>query len=109
MLLPANIRQKILGDEKDVEITGANDHIRVVASKASEASWEKFQQDANGAFAYFCSLLGEPYQSAKHDDAWFSIYDEVIDGKDPDEFTQDDVKRLFEAIAVKMDDSAMPY
>lgn len=71
--------------------------------------WEKFPQDANGAFAYFCSLLGEPYQSAKHDDAWFSIYDEVIDGKDPDEFTQDDVKRLFEAIAVKMDDSAMPY
>lgn len=45
VLLPANIRQKILGDEKDVEITGANDHIRVVASKASEASWEKFQQE----------------------------------------------------------------
>ena len=76
---------------------------------ANPKPWEKFQQDANGAFAYFCSLLGEPYQSAKHDDAWFSIYDEVIDGKDPDEFTQDDVKRLFEAIAVKMDDSAMPY
>lgn len=76
---------------------------------AQTKSWEKFPQDANGAFAYFCSLLGEPYQSAKHDDAWFSIYDEVIDGKDPDEFTQDDVKRLFEAIAVKMDDSAMPY
>lgn len=76
---------------------------------AQAKSWEKFPQDANGAFAYFCSLLGEPYQSAKHDDAWFSIYDEVIDGKDPDEFTQDDVKRLFEAIAVKMDDSAMPY
>lgn len=76
---------------------------------ANPKPWEKFQQDANGAFAYFCSLLGEPYQSAKHDDAWFSIYDEVIDGKDPDEFTQDDVKRLFKAIAVKMDDSAMPY
>ena len=75
---------------------------------ANPKPWEKFPQDANGAFAYFCSLLGEPYQSAKHDDAWFSIYDEVIDGKDPDEFTQDDVKRLFEAIAVKMDPSAMP-
>lgn len=76
---------------------------------ANPKPWEKFQQDANGAFAYFCSLLGEPYQSAKHDDAWFKIYDEVIDGKDPDEFTQDDVKRLFESIAEKMDDSAMPF
>ena len=42
VLLPANIRQKILGDERDVEITGANDHIRVVAETASRDSWEKF-------------------------------------------------------------------
>ena len=35
VLLPANIRQKILGEERDVEITGANDHIRVVAETAS--------------------------------------------------------------------------
>ena len=71
--------------------------------------WEKFPSTVDGAFAYFSSLLGEPYQSAKHDDAWFKIYDEASEGKDPDEFTQDDVKRLFESIAVKMDDSAMPY
>ena len=71
-------------------------------------AWEKFPSNVDGAFAYFSSLLGEPYQSAKHDDAWFSIYDEASEGKDPDEFTQDDVKRLFEAIAVKMDPSAMP-
>lgn len=71
--------------------------------------WEKFPSTVDGAFAYFSSLLGEPYQSAKHDDAWFKIYDETSEGKDPDEFTQDDVKRLFESIAVKMDDSAMPY
>ncbi|MBQ9325374.1 MAG: hypothetical protein IJ246_06370 [Clostridia bacterium] len=32
ILLPAKIRQMILGNEKDVEITGANDHVRVVAS-----------------------------------------------------------------------------
>ena len=71
--------------------------------------WEKFPSTVDGAFAYFSSLLGEPYQSAKHDDAWFKIYDEASEGKDPDEFTQDDVKRLFESIAVKMDDSAMPF
>ena len=42
VLLPANIRQKILGDARDVEITGANDHIRVVAAAQSQESWEKF-------------------------------------------------------------------
>ena len=76
---------------------------------AQEKSWEKFPSTVDGAFAYFSSLLGEPYQSAKHDDAWFKIYDEASEGKDPDEFTQEDVKRLFESIAEKMDDSAMPY
>ncbi|MBR6966558.1 MAG: hypothetical protein IKH81_05690 [Clostridia bacterium] len=42
VLLPANIRQKILGEERDVEITGANDHVRVVAEKVSRESWEQF-------------------------------------------------------------------
>ena len=45
MLLPANIRQKILGEERDVEITGANDHIRVVAEKVSGESWEQFNAE----------------------------------------------------------------
>ncbi len=42
VLLPANIRQKILGEERDVEITGANDHIRVVAEAVNRDSWAKF-------------------------------------------------------------------
>ena len=42
VLLPANIRQKILGEERDVEITGANDHIRVGAEKTSRESWDQF-------------------------------------------------------------------
>ena len=42
VLLPANIRQKILGEERDVEITGANDHIRVVAETVSSESWAQF-------------------------------------------------------------------
>jgi MraZ protein len=45
MLLPVNIRQKILGDERDVEITGANDHIRVVAEGVSKVSWEQFNAE----------------------------------------------------------------
>ena len=45
ILLPANIRQKILHDERDMEITGANDHIRVAAVSASEESWNRFSED----------------------------------------------------------------
>ncbi len=45
VLLPANIRQKILGEERDVEITGANDHIRVVAEAASRDSWAQFSTE----------------------------------------------------------------
>ena len=42
VLLPANIRQKILHEERDMEITGANDHVRVAAVSASSDIWEKF-------------------------------------------------------------------
>ena len=45
VLLPMNIRSKILGTERDMEITGANDHIRVVAQKASGDSWEQFNAE----------------------------------------------------------------
>ena len=45
VLLPANIRQKILGEERDVEITGANDHIRVVAETVSRDSWTQFNNE----------------------------------------------------------------
>ena len=61
--------------------------------------WAEFPQTADGAFAYFCSLLGEPYSSAKHDDKWFSVYDKASSGKDPDEFDAADVQRLFQAVA----------
>ena len=43
VLLPANIRVKILGDERDVEVTGANDHVRIAAANASQQSWESFK------------------------------------------------------------------
>ena len=45
VLLPSNIRQKILGEERDVEITGANDHIRVVAEGVSKDTWDQFNHE----------------------------------------------------------------
>lgn len=45
VLLPGGIRQRILKDERDVEITGANDHIRVVAATREEESWSSFLND----------------------------------------------------------------
>ena len=45
VLLPANIRQKILHDERDMEITGANDHVRVAAVSASGEAWEQFKNE----------------------------------------------------------------
>ena len=45
VLLPANIRQKILHDERDMEITGANDHVRVAALSDSGDIWNKFRDE----------------------------------------------------------------
>ena len=45
VLLPANIRQKILHEERDMEITGANDHVRVAAVSASGDAWNKFKDE----------------------------------------------------------------
>ncbi len=43
ILLPVNIRTKILQEEREVEITGANDHVRVVAAAVSRDSWDSFR------------------------------------------------------------------
>ena len=45
VLLPANIRQKILHDERDMEITGANDHVRVAAVSESGDIWHQFKDE----------------------------------------------------------------
>ena len=45
VLLPANIRQKILKEERDMEITGANDHVRVAALSSSDDTWKQFQDE----------------------------------------------------------------
>ena len=56
VLLPANIRQKILGEERDVEITGANDHIRIVAETVSAESWSQFGSERPGLLEMIASL-----------------------------------------------------
>ena len=61
--------------------------------------WASFPQTSDGAFAYYCSLLGEPYKSEKHDEKWFETYDSVANGKDPDELTPADVQALFKAVS----------
>jgi hypothetical protein len=61
--------------------------------------WAAFPQSADGAFAYYCSILPEKYDSAKHDEKWFAIYDQVAGGKDPDQFNAADVQRLFQAVS----------
>lgn len=42
VLLPARIRQVVLGEEKDVEITGAGDHVRIVTRASGDAMLEAF-------------------------------------------------------------------
>lgn len=42
VLLPTRIRQVVLGDEKDVEITGASDHVRIVTRQTGEKTLEAF-------------------------------------------------------------------
>ena len=68
------------------------------AAPAKADPWAEFPQTADGAFAYFCSLLGEPYSGAKHDEKWFALFDAAAQGKDPDEFDAADVQRLFQTI-----------
>ena len=56
ILLPVNIRTKILQEERDVEITGANDHIRIVSAAASQAGWDRFKQELPGLLDMIAAL-----------------------------------------------------
>ena len=44
LVIPQPFREK-LGEERDVEITGANDHILINAAAASADEWTKFMSD----------------------------------------------------------------
>lgn len=45
VLLPTKIRAAILGNEKEVEITGNSDHIRVVTREKGEEQFRQFMAD----------------------------------------------------------------
>lgn len=70
----------------------------VQETKPTAAPWADYPQTCDGAFAYFCARLGEPYSGAKHDEKWFELFDKAAQGKDPDLFAPEDVRRLFETI-----------
>ena len=75
--------------------------VRPAASPAAPKPWAGFPQTPDGAFGFFCSKLkarGEEYSGEKHDSEWFDIYDKASDGKDPDEFTPEDIQRLFACV-----------
>ncbi len=44
VLLPAKLRQYILGDAKDVEISGSLDHIRIIDSAVAQAEDEYYRE-----------------------------------------------------------------
>lgn len=48
VLLPAKIRSCILGDDKDVDITGANDHVRVVVHVTADEQFKQFKANLPG-------------------------------------------------------------
>ena len=56
ILLPVNIRTKILQEERDVEITGANDHVRIVSAAASRSGWDSFREELPGLLEMIASL-----------------------------------------------------
>ncbi len=61
ILLPVNIRGKILQEDRDVEITGANDHVRIVSASASRESWDGFRQELPNLLELIAALdQGDP-------------------------------------------------
>ena len=45
LLLPQNLRTKILQDERDVDVTGANDHVRIAVAVLEEKKWDSFREE----------------------------------------------------------------
>lgn len=79
----------------------ARDMFRAQTAKpaaANQPEWASYPQTGDGVFAYFCSKLGEAYDSAKHDERWFAIYDDASGGKDPDQFTPAEWAKMFQAV-----------
>ncbi len=48
VLLPVKLRQMILGDDKDVAIMGAGDHLRIASRARSEDQFKSFMENLSG-------------------------------------------------------------
>lgn len=62
ILVPAKIRARFLGEEKDVEITGAMDHVRVVAASRSEEQYRRFKEN----LPHIQQVIGELDEAAQN-------------------------------------------
>ncbi|MBR2288186.1 MAG: division/cell wall cluster transcriptional repressor MraZ, partial [Clostridia bacterium] len=56
ILLPQRVREELLFGEKDVEITGANDHVRIISLSRAKAAKESFQNNLPDILAQIAEL-----------------------------------------------------
>ena len=56
LLLPQKLRSRMLGEAREVEISDALDHIRVVGAQAAAEADEKFEQDYPDVLAFLGSI-----------------------------------------------------
>lgn len=45
LLLPSRIRQRLLGEDKDVDVCGAHDHVRIIVRQKNEDDFEDFMDN----------------------------------------------------------------
>lgn len=69
---------------------------------AEHEPWADYPHTPDGCFKFFTDNLGEPYDGTKHDALWFECMDAVANGKDPDEYTDEDTTRLFKVVMEKL-------
>ena len=60
MLLPVKLRQYVLGDARDVEISGALDHIRIVASTVGQEEDTYYKEHRDEILDEIGSLESKP-------------------------------------------------
>jgi len=59
LLIPAKLRQEMLGDAKDVEISGALDHVRVISLEKSREESERINNNLDELIDYISRLRRE--------------------------------------------------
>jgi MraZ protein len=58
LLLPAKLRQEMLGEARDVEISGALDHIRIIDSGKAAAEDQFYKENEQDILEYIGGLEG---------------------------------------------------